>query len=150
MITKIALRDIFNTFAENDPRINFWEYAVNHLWEVDKDLESDGVVQWVNSIQGTVSNNIARLNYQVFMMDLVNTKKDNSDEVESDTHTILLNLLSYLELHSQEVGKMFSLDKQSITIEPFREKFDSMYAGNILTLAINVPFNYNTCIIPTK
>ena len=150
MITKIELRDIFNTFASTNAEIDYYNYAVNHLWEVDKDLESNGVVQWVNSKVGSVSGTISRLNYDVFLMDIVNIENDNSDEIESDTARIALDFLSNLDQYSTVTGKMFSIDRNSITIEPFRERFDSTYCGNILSFTVKVPFNYNTCLIPVN
>lgn len=159
MITKIQIRDIFSDFAADHLQIDTFDYSVNHLWEVDKQLDSNGVVMWVNSVTGgptgeTGKNN--KRNYQVFIMDVVNDEKDNSAEIESDTEQIGLDLLSHLAFFDFEefeakngVGR-FSLDRQFTTIEPFRENFKSLYCGNLFEISLNVSFNYNTCQIPTN
>lgn len=154
MITKLQIRDIFLDFAAGHKQIGLSDYAVNHLWEVDKDLKSNGVVMWVNSILGSIAGDrgeISKLNYQIFLMDVVNIEKDNSDQIESDTYSIGLDMLSHLEFFQFKakngVGN-FVLDKTATTVEPFREDFKSLYCGNMFSITLDVAFNYNTCIIP--
>ena len=150
MITKIKIKDLFKWFGDNHEQVNDNAYYVNHLWEVDKDLANLGVNMIVSSIQSPVSGNLAKYSYEVFLMDAVNIKEDNSAEIESDTFSIALDLISFFDQYDYQTNEVFSLDKNVTSIEPFREKFDSQYAGNILRMTLNIPFNYNTCQIPYK
>lgn len=148
MITKIAIKDLFEWFGNNHKQINYQNYAVNHNWEIDKDKISEGVVMWVVSVDSPISKNVIKYNYEVYLMGSVNIKEDNSAEVESDTQSIALDLLSFFDQYDYQPGLVFTLDKTTSSISPFREKFDSQYAGNMVRISLNVPFNYNTCQIP--
>ena len=149
MITKRKIADLFIAFGESHNQVGLTEYSVNHLWEVDKDLESNGAVLWINSVQGSFTGISAKWNYDIFCMDVVNTKEDNSIDVESDTYSILLDLMSYFAQYDYEINFVFTMDRSG-TKEPFRERFSSMYCGNILRMTITAPFSYNTCKIPYK
>lgn len=149
MITKRKIADIFLNFGALHSNVGYTEYAVNHLWEVDKDLKSNGQVLWINSVQGNFTGTAAKWNYDIFCMDVVDIKEDNSIDVESDTYNTLLDLMSYFAQFDYEVNYVFTLDRNG-TNEPFRERFDSMYCGNILRMTITAPFSYNTCKIPYK
>jgi len=149
LITKRRIADLFLAFGEAHNNVGHVEYAVNHLWEVDKDIDSNGQVLYMNSVQGSFSGTAAKWNYDVFCMDVVNIKEDNSIDIESDTYNTLLDLMSYFAQYDQEVNFVFSFDRGG-TNEPFRERFSSMYCGNIIRMTITAPFSYNTCKIPYK
>lgn len=148
MITKIEIKDLFEWFGNNHLQINYNNYAVNHNWEIDKDKISDGVVMWVVSVDAPLSKNVISYNYEVYIMDIVDIKQDNSSEIESDTQLIALDLLSWFDQYPYTVGKVFTLNKSNSSISPYREKFDTQYAGNMVRISLNVPFNYNVCQIP--
>jgi hypothetical protein len=149
LITKRHIADLFLNFGAMHSNIGHVEYAVNHLWEVDKDLVSNGQVLYINSVQGNFTGVAAKWNYDIFCMDVINSKEDNSIDVESDTYNTLLDLMSYFAQYDVQVNFVFGLDKNGSN-EPFRERFSSMYCGNILRMTITAPFSYNTCKIPYK
>lgn len=135
MITKNQIAKIFEDFANGHIKVNYFGYTVNSLFDVDK-KDADGVVIWVTSKAHPVSN-VVKYGYDVFIMDVVNKQEDDSAEVESDTATIGLELIKHI--NETEFDEEIDVEFGG-SMEPFVLKFDSLYAGNVLSFNVTIPF----------
>ena len=83
--------------------------------------------------------------YSIAIADRVWKDRNNAVEVESDTFQICLDLLAAADDQS---GTDWELSA-SATITPFFESWKDEVEGNIFTLILKAPFDYNSCQIPT-
>jgi len=120
------------------------EYGQGDLWEINP-KELDYLVLW--AIEESVALNERTLTYNIRLiaMDRVTTGEENEEEVLSDTLQIILDFVAYFrQLHTEDVSI-----QNSVSIEPFTERFDDKVSGHSCVLAITQPYSYNKCQIPT-
>lgn len=91
----------------------------------------------------TIQTGAVLLTFNIFIADILNKDLTNVDEIYSDTLQIGQDIVAYF----REAG-IFFLNDESVSIEPFEEKFDDVLAGWMLGITLTVPFNSSTCNIP--
>lgn len=143
-VTFLNLYDVFKTIAENHRQIN--TFGFGETW----DIASSGTVNypylWVVPKDSTVRVGEIGFNFEFITMDLVQKGTDNLNDVHSDTHQILCDVLSRL----RQGGYNFNIKRDSeIRITPFEEKFDDEVAGWNGAVTIWVDWNFDSCAFPT-
>lgn len=136
----------FKTFYELHLQVkqfNFGEASSN-----DNVKNIDGVVMWVwvDPNAGNVSETELTYSFQVAFMDVLNTNDDNMQDVLSDTLQICLDFIAWLDRYA-ESALDYSYERQA-NIQPFKDRFESDYAGNVVGVRIDIPFSYDKCQIP--
>lgn len=90
-----------------------------------------------------------RLNFQIFIADILNQDNSNLDEIYSDTLQIASDLVSYFkEINEEET--YFYIDDNYIGIEPFEESFDDILAGWLMNVVVEIPFFGSNCNLPIE
>ena len=104
------------------------------------------------------SSNIQRnsmfITFKFFVMDLLTDGYENERDVLSDTLQIGNDFI--IELYSNEDKYGFSLDEDSVTMEPFAENFNTTEgtdinddcAGWYFSFIIEVQNDFDECILP--
>lgn len=152
-LTKNQVVTQLKTLASNHLQIRGFGYG--DRWELETamtqaDSTNNGLAQpekqpfmWVTPIIARVNDGSLYYDFEVIVGDLV--KKDESDEleVESDTLLICLDILSKLDDENYD----WSLSKQS-NLQPFTEKWDSEFNGHIMNVSLEFMFNYDYCQVP--
>jgi DNA-binding XRE family transcriptional regulator len=95
-------------------------------------------------------------NFQIFIMDLVDTDNANEEEVYSDTLQTCIDIISIFR--NSKWQAQLSLDintpvyfaEGDYTLEPFTERFDQEVTGWVFTIGILVENNFQTCNIPME
>lgn len=152
-LTKNQVVTQLKTLANNHLQIRGFGYG--DRWELETAMtQTDGTdkglaqpqkqpFMWVTPIVARVSDSSLFYDFEIIVGDLV--KKDESDEleVESDTLLICLDVLSKLDDEDYD----WSLSKQS-NLQPFTEKWDSEFTGHIMNVSLEFMFNYDYCQVP--
>lgn len=139
--------DHLRAFQENHLQVKYYLFGNNASLDNEKDI--DGVVMWVwvDAQGGRISETQFTYNMQVAFLDVLNPDDENLDDVLSDTLQIAQDLAAWLDRYSESALE-YSFNRVS-SIQPIRERFESDYAGHVITLAIDMPFPYDKCQIPT-
>jgi len=99
----------------------------------------------------TKSNNLFNttiFSFNIFLADLVNNDNNNDNDVRSDTHQIICDIISELSQHKfyRDNDIIISND---IDLNPFIDRFSDQVAGWYFTLLLKVPYRYNYCQSPS-
>ena len=107
----------------------------------------------VNVTTGTVG---LTYNFQIFIMDLVDTDNANEEEVYSDTLQTCIDIISIFRNSKWQAQLTLNINapvyytEGDYTIEPFTERFDQEVTGWVFTIGILVENNFQTCNIPME
>lgn len=136
----------FNDFADSHKQIKSFRY--DNAQEIDSSAdEIDGVILWMTWRPSFWTNAVPTMSFSFFIMDRVDVETNNFQEVQSDTLSIATDLLSEINNSSEAFG----LAKNTgIPVEPFKERFSSMYAGCIIDIDINLPNGLDSCQVPNE
>mgnify|MGYP003654106768 FL=1 len=95
-------------------------------------------------------------NFQIFIMDLVDTDNANEEEVYSDTLQTCIDIISIFRNSKWQAQLTLNINapvyytEGDYTIEPFTERFDQEVTGWVFTIGILVENNFQTCNIPME
>lgn len=97
-------------------------------------------VPTISTIQGRQLN----LGFDIYFVDRITEDGSNTRDVYNDELQIANDFITYF---SNRNGK-WNLQPDSITLEPFEQKFDDILAGWRLSVSVQLPFYKNVCDIP--
>tara|TARA_R100000781_G_scaffold857_1_gene1443 strand:+ start:2707 stop:3252 length:546 start_codon:yes stop_codon:yes gene_type:complete len=157
--------DTIKCVAESHLQIN--AVTTGDIYDIDLAKHTIFPLCHINPINTIVSKNQLTMNFQIFIMDLVQVNKyntnttnmnqnipvDNEQEVLSDTQQIAVDIISIF-LHSatlQSSGNDYNgrmITGGDFTLEPFVERFDNSLAGYVFTLPVEVMNQNQSCYIP--
>jgi hypothetical protein len=86
--------------------------------------------------------------FKLFLLDLVNVSanaKENELEVQSDMVSVALDLLAEFDHSSYSDWKITLTNPLTLV----RENFDDLVAGVVIDFSVLVPFDKDTCAVPT-
>jgi len=130
-------------------------------FDADWDKLTNGVIvmPFLESASVQVSVEVFRL--RCLIMDLLSTGKENidgqrqnSEDVINDCLQISNDLLAYLDKVGYQVeteiglGYEIFLEKTSISLTPFVNRFENLYAGVDVAFVIATPYDFDYCSIP--
>ena len=149
MTTLIQIGDNFRSIASSHAMINTYEYG--DIWNIATSGTINYPMLFV-SPEGSVANKgEVGYKYKLFVMDLIQKGKDDEDDVSSDTHQTLLDVLTELYKGGQQAtggSYSFELKLNNIAITSFTEKFDDEVCGNFCDITLWVEWDNNRCAIP--
>lgn len=142
-VTFLNLYDVFKTIASNHRQIN--TFGFGETW----DIATSGTVNypylWVIPKDSTIRTGEIGFNFEFIMMDLVQKGTDNLNDVHSDTHQSLCDVLSRL----RQGGYNFNIKRDSeIRITPFEDDTDDEVAGWSGPVTIWVDWDFDSCSTP--
>lgn len=92
----------------------------------------------------TVENTQLNLSFDLYFVDRIVEDGSNTRDVYNDELQITQDFISYF---SNRNGK-WNLQPDSISLEPFEQKFDDIVGGWRLSVSVLLPFFKNVCDIP--
>ena len=141
--------------CEGEQHLNIQTVTSGDIWEIDLEKNTLFPLFHINPVNVTVSLNTRTFNFQLFVMDLVEPDESNEQEVLSDCLEIMNDIIAiykhgeilygYDAAHGQEPRYFIDND---FTIEPFTERFDNSVTGWVMSFAIIVENELNSCNIP--
>lgn len=150
MTTLKKIEGHFKTIAANHLQINTYEYG--DIWNVATSGTINYPLLFVSPEGSIVKTGEVGYKYRLYVMDVVQKGKDNEVDAASDTHQILLDVLTELNAGGiQATGGdyEFELKLDNISITDFTEKFDDEVAGNFCDITLWVEWYNDQCAIPT-
>lgn len=104
---------------------------------------------WLIPITSTGSKGMLNYNIELWIGDLVREAEQNKNDVQSDAHSICMDIMSTIrnDLELQATNPIF-LNNMSFNTAPFFDKFESAYAGQVLTFTISTKFDFDYCEVP--
>lgn len=140
----IQVRDRIKAIATSHLQIN--TFGAGDLWEVATSGTVNYPMFWAVTQGSEIKRGEIGYKFQFVVMDLVEVGEGNEDDVLSDTHQILADVLAELKM-----GAYSDIDMKlgdTFSTQSFTEKFDESVAGWSCDLTIWTPFNWDSCNIP--
>lgn len=154
MITLKNIISILDQFATDQSQVR--EILRGTPYDVDETQQVDGVqMLWsLDSLSANGDNGIS-YNLTAFFMEQVTEVNNptNTESVMNECILICTDLVNYLEAYNytafEDTDKNLNvqLDKTWF-INPFEERFNSLYSGAFVTFSLQSNYNYNRCLIP--
>ena len=97
--------------------------------------------------QSAINGSQMTLNFNLFVVDLLNSDGSNKKDVYSDTLEIIRYFVAYF------TGSLYTdcAIGESTTVSPINEKFvDDIVCGWVLTFGVDIPFSLDSCNIPLE
>ena len=149
MTTLVQIHGNFKSIASSHAQINTFEYG--DIWNIT----TSGVVNYpllfVSPEGSTAKKGEVGYKYRVFTMDLVQKGKDNEVDASSDTHQMLMDVLTELFKGGQQAAGSayaFELKLDTISVQDFTEKFDDEVTGHFCDITLWVDWDNNKCAVP--
>ncbi len=126
--------------------------STGDIWEIDLEKNTFYPYFHVNPVSVVAGENTLTMNYQLFIMDLVEPHQSNEQQVLSDTLQIMIDVItqfrngeklrSYNQTHGTDIRYWTEGD---FSMEPFVERFSNSVTGWVTDLPVIVEHNMNTC-----
>ena len=141
---------LIRQFAINHLQIN------SHLFAPEYDLHGEhnqpGFVLWWYLEPSTLQDTMTETTFVFTIMDVLNDGNSNLEDILSDTNTICLDLVTYLDYNSDSfnpAGVQYNYDIKRVgSIEPGEQMFNSRFAGHTMRVTFQQGFAYDLCSIP--
>lgn len=91
-----------------------------------------------------IMNTQLNLSFDLYFVDRIVEDGTNTKDVYNDELQIALDFISYFSNRNAK----WNLQPDSISLEPFEQKFDDIVAGWRLSVSVALPFFKNVCEIP--
>jgi hypothetical protein len=138
-----------------EQHLNIQSVTSGDIWEIDLEKNTLFPLFHINPVNVTVGMNTRTFNFQLFVMDLVEPDESNEQEVLSDCLEIMNDIIAIYKhgeiLYSYDAAageeQRYFIDND-FTIEPFTERFDNAVTGWVMSFAITVENELNSCNIP--
>lgn len=152
MITLRNIESVLTTFATKHLQVE--EILQGTPYDVDAEQQVNGVqMLWsLDSLSGIAENGVSYNLTAFFMSQGTEQNEKNENDVRNECIMICSDLMNYLDKYNYSV---FSADRdlnvelvKTWAITPFKERFNSLYAGAFVQFQILSDYSYNRCIIP--
>jgi len=138
-----------------EQHLNIQSVTSGDLWTLDLEKNTLFPLFHINPVNVSVGMNTRTFNFQLFVMDLVEPDESNEQEVLSDCLEIMNDIIAIYKhgeiLYSYDAAageeQRYFIDND-FTIEPFTERFDNAVTGWVMSFAITVENELNSCNIP--
>lgn len=134
------------------PQIN--TILKGNIFDVDLTKDVSGVYL-IYDVVNITPNGFNGIDYtlDVFLCDNVTEINNNSNEVsvQNECCLIALDIMSIMENYNKATytDKDISLAlNKNWSIQPFKERFDSLYAGAAINLSLSSSYGYARCKVP--
>ena len=144
---------IMEQIASEHPQIN--TVLKGNIWDVDitKDVTGSYLIYDVTNIAPNGFNGID-YSFDLFICDNVTEINTESNEVsvQNECCLIALDIMSIFENYNKasyaDKDLKLVLNK-TWSIQPFTERFDSLYSGAAISMSLSTAYGYARCKIPT-
>lgn len=149
-ITYNQLIKVLKDFAASHLQLH--DFGVGDFWELtsrdENGLDSSDPktypLMWCFPLPSPITDKVDNLTMSIAFMDLVNNGEGNEEEVHSDMREVIKDLIAHL---MNNPIYSFTLE-DTVTTEPFTERFDDTVTGWVATFTLRQPFVQDRCAIP--
>lgn len=152
MKTFKAIVDQFEDICEAHKQLN--SFTNGDIFEVDLSNKMDFAKAHLVEQSATINNRDFVFTFDLLVMDLVSADGSNETDVLSNTFLILSDIyrefkngLGRLSQNQVIVSDQFVIN-ESMSCEPFTDRFENLLAGWKGTISITVPSHNNACNSP--
>lgn len=141
----MTLREVetqLQAIATNHRQIN--SYGSGELYDIVTSGDTNYPLMYTMLENSTIGGRVESLVFTILIMDIVKGGRVNEDEVASDMLEIVKDIIAQLQHPSYE----WEFDSQSVTVEPFTERFTDSVTGYSFKVSLLLPFAYDRCVIP--
>jgi hypothetical protein len=126
----------------------------NFYYGVPTDFLNDKTTRYASAfLQDTpgsldVSLKTQSFGFKLYLLDLVHVSEDakeNEQDVQSDMLSVIKDLVAEMNHSNYSDWKISATNPVTL----LREEFDDLVAGAVIDLTISVPYNLDTCVVPT-
>ena len=149
-IKNVTLKMLYEVFEEAfnlEPQLNTITFG--DIFEVDLAKNSIYPIMHVSTDTASYDTGSLTYSFQIIVMDLVNKDENNEHDVLSDMLEVIGNIISHIR-NSALVSEVDDFRntirlQDSISCEPFTERFDNEVTGWTANISIEVEFNASAC-----
>ena len=149
-IKNVTLKMLYEVFQEAftlEPQLNTITFG--DIFEVDLAKNSIYPIMHVSTDTASYDTGSLTYSFQIIVMDLVNKDENNEHDVLSDMLEVIGNIISHIR-NSALVSEVDDFRntirlQDSISCEPFTERFDNEVTGWTANISIEVEFNASAC-----
>tara|TARA_R110001632_G_scaffold106562_1_gene216081 strand:- start:54 stop:542 length:489 start_codon:yes stop_codon:yes gene_type:complete len=149
-IKNVTLKMLYEVFEEAfslEPQLTTITFG--DIFEVDLAKNSIYPIMHVSTDTASYDTGSLTYSFQVIVMDLVNKDENNEHDVLSDMLEVIGNIISHIR-NSALVSEVDDFRntirlQDSISCEPFTERFDNEVTGWTANISIEVEFNASAC-----
>lgn len=143
ILTLNNIFDLLKLIADNHEFVKFYGHGEIGRFNGENYKDAKYPVVWAMLGSSTQLDNQTQQTISLYCFDLLEKNYENENEVFSDTKQILQDFVRILKQHSVN----YQLEPGNI-YEPFTEEFNSLCAGWVTDLTINVDFDDSECGVP--
>tara|TARA_R110000824_G_scaffold139621_1_gene304833 strand:+ start:370 stop:864 length:495 start_codon:yes stop_codon:yes gene_type:complete len=126
------------------------------IYDIDLQKNTLYPLMHINPINVTTGTFGATYNFQIFVMDLVNTNNSNEQDVYNDVLQTCIDIISIFRNSKWQAQLTLDINapvyftEGDYTIEPFTERFDQDVTGWVFQIGIVVANDFQSCEIPME
>jgi hypothetical protein len=147
------IESIMEGIASEHPQIN--TVLKGNVWDVDLTKDVTGVYL-IYEVTNIAPNGFNGIDYSIdiFLCDNVTEINTATNEVsvQNECSLIALDMMSIFENYNKASWADKDLNlvlNKTWSIQPFTERFDSLYSGAAVNLSLSTSYGYARCTIPT-
>lgn len=155
MINFKQIASNLSLIAYNHPMIS--SFGIGDITQITNDVitkkEPKYVRMYVVPESVEFNENHQHYNFSIIILDKVEEDLSNLEDVLSDTNEIAKDIWTILyrsyTLCDGNFSQMMGAD-YAPQLNPFTERFETILAGWTMFIKLQVPFDYNSCVVPIK
>lgn len=128
--------------ATNHRQIN--SFGSGELYDIVTSGDTSYPLMYAMLENSTIGGRVESLVFNILIMDIVKGGRVNESEVASDMLEVVKDVISQLQHPSYQ----WEFDAQSVSIEPFTERFTDSVTGYSFRVTLLLPFAVDRCVIP--
>ena len=130
--------------------------TVGDIFDIDLEKNTLYPLMHINPVNVTTGRVGLTYNFQIFIMDMVDTDDANEQDVYNDVLQTCIDIISIFR--NSKWQSQLTLDIEAAvyftegdyTLEPFTERFDQAVTGWVFQLPIKVQNDFQSCTIPME
>ncbi len=148
-LKNITLNNLYEMFRTIGNNVQVNTTTVGDIFEVDL-TETTYPLMHVATNNASFDTNNLTYNFQIIVMDLVSKDESNEENVLSDSLQTIGDVISYIRNDNTMLSNLLDFRnniriQDSITCEPFTERFDNEVSGWTADISIEVVFESSAC-----
>jgi hypothetical protein len=105
-------------------------------------------LMWFNIVDSSINGLASTTTFQLLFADLVTDGEKNDFEIYSDLQLVAQDVIALL-YKEQNDNKEFKI-VESISMQPFADRFEDSLNGWIVNIAIKTAYGYENCSVPVN
>ena len=128
--------------------------TVGDIFDNDLEKNTKYPLMHINPVNVTTGRVGLTYNFQIFIMDMVDTDDANEQDVYNDVLQTCIDIISIFRNSKWQAQLTLDINapvyftEGDYTLEPFTERFDNELTGWVFTIAVTTRNNFDACTLP--